>query len=685
MEGSLDKLTWKWRRLRRMSALEILYRAGKSMADGLAAKRGLRPPEVPRPDWGRTVRSWISRPQFLEADAYQRAAESVLSGVVTIFGDQRIDTGAEPEWNRDPVTGKLAPNVYGRQIDYRDRAVVGDIKYVWEINRHLQWTTVAQAYSLSGAERFLEGLARQLDSWLKQCPYPMGPNWSSSLELGIRLINWSAVWHLIGGEEAPIFGGPTGMRRKQRWVESIFLHCHSIFRNLSRFSSANNHLIGEAAGLFVATTTWPYWDQTVTWNESARGILEEELMRQNWPDGVNKEQAVSYQQFVLDFFVIAGMAGAANTAPFPDGYWRRIESMLEYLASIADVRGNVPMLGDGDDGLVVKLSQEPEFCPYRSLLATGAVLFGRTDLKKKAGRLDDKTRWLIPNASVTFEGLPDEEVVLPIRRAFPRGGYYILGTDFEASDEIRLIVDAGALGYRSIAAHGHADALAIYLSIGGREFLIDPGTYAYHGNAKWRNYFRGTRAHNTVRIDGQDQSVIGGDFMWTRHAEARCLKWAWTDQSDVFEALHDGYLRLPDPVLHQRNIALDKRNRRISVVDELTCKDVHVVERLWHFAEQCRVQEYNGRIAAVNDGYGVLLEPGESVDVRLVSGDLEGPLGWVARHYGRKTPTTTVVWRSEVVGRTSLETRIRCDRQNDAAGREAESRAPAESEAKRGP
>ena len=121
------------------------------------------------------------------------------------------------------------------------------------------------------------------------------------------------------------------------------------------------------------------------------------------------------------------------------------------------------------------------------------------------------------------------------------------------------MADAGPLGYRSIAAHGHADALSFTLSVGGEEFLIDPGTYAYHTQERWRRYFRGTAAHNTVRIDGLDQSVPGGNFMWLRHARSACSLWLSSTEQDSFEGWHDGYMRLEDPVKHRRLIELDKK------------------------------------------------------------------------------------------------------------------------------
>ena len=94
----------------------------------------------------------------------------------------------------------------------------------------------------------------------------------------------------------------------------------------------------------------------------------------------------------------------------------------------------------------------------------------------------------------------------------------MLGSRFGTRDELRIVADAGPLGYLSIAAHGHADALAFTLSAHGQELLIDPGTYAYHTEREWRDWFRGTAAHNTVTLDDENQSVIGGNFMWLQRA-----------------------------------------------------------------------------------------------------------------------------------------------------------------------
>ena len=106
-------------------------------------------------------------------------------------------------------------------------------------------------------------------------------------------------------------------------------------------------------------------------------------------------------------------------------------------------------------------------------------------------------------------------------RAFPEGGYYVLAADRGGEDELVVVFDAGPLGLAPLYAHGHADALSFWLSYGGHEFLIDPGTYCYTNHTAWRAYFRGTAAHNTVRVDGEDQSVATGPFLWSHVAHCQ--------------------------------------------------------------------------------------------------------------------------------------------------------------------
>lgn len=667
----MSSLVWKLNRLRVMGLAEIAYRVRQALQArieqrgmGLAARPGL-PLE-------RMGSSWCAiEPVLPGIEPYRAAADRILSGRFDVFALHGAELGFPPRWNRDPKTGTEAPLTFGKTLNYRDEHVVGDVKYVWEPNRHQELVTLAQAWRLTGEMKYAEGCRALLESWFEQCPYPLGPNWTSSLEHAVRLLNWSVAWQLLGNADSALFAGVDGQAFRRRWLDSIYQHCHFIAGHFSKFSSANNHLFGEYMGLFIGALMWPCWRESTRWLEVARAGLEEEAIRQNAPDGVNREQAIWYHHEVVDMMLLCGLAGQANGAGFSTAWWDQLEKMLEFIAALMDVGGKVPMIGDSDDAVMVRFSREPEFNTYRSLLATGAILFEREDFACKAGVFDDKSRWLLGEkgakdfvrlAALPLSGMSPVSGEIT-KRAFPVGGYYILGDQFDTPDEVRIVADAGPLGYLSIAAHGHADALAFTLSAGGHEILIDPGTYAYHTQKKWRDYFRGTSAHNTVRVDGVDQSMIGGNFMWLKHAKAWCEQWESDAARDYFVGAHDGYQHLQDPVLHQRTLEFDKAARVLRVVDTLTCKGAHQAELFWHFAETCRVQVMGNEISADCDNQSVTMRmPGCDWSPVVESGQEDPPMGWISRRFDQKCHSPSVVWSGQITGSTTLNTEIRLTR-----------------------
>lgn len=653
-----SNLRWYLNRLRCMQPAEIPFRVGRALA---CRVEGLRPrrSHVPAPDLSVPGACWIHDRATVDAPPYLAAADQIARGRLDVFALSAAQLGTPPRWNRDPKSGIEAPLVFGKLLDYRNPQLVGDIKYLWEPNRHLQLVTLAQAYALSGDGKYAEALAGQLQSWFVACPYGMGPNWSSALEPAIRLINWSLAWQLLGGARSPVFASAPGSRFRDQWLQAVHEHIRFVRGFHSFHSSANNHLIGEAAGVLVAALTWPHWKASRAWAMGAREILVRETQLQNAPDGVNREQAVCYQQFELDLLLIAWLAARAGGMDFPQAVTSRLESMLEFLASIMDTGGSVPMFGDSDDGRAVQLSQEPDFCPYRSLLATGAALFDRPDLKTCAGRLDDKTRWLLgPDAGAGHAAANGSAGCVPIRRAFAHGGYYVLGCDFGTDREVKIVADAGPLGYGSLAAHGHADALSFTLSLGGHEILVDPGTFTYRADSPWRAYFRSTAAHNTLRIDGQDQSQAGGSFLWLSKANAACSRWASTPAQDVFEGWQDGYMRLADPAMHRRRIVLDKSRRRVEIEDVLETTGMHFVELFFHFSEQCEVARVEHGLVVARQGARMLLRLPQvrGAQFQVCRGQESPRLGWISRRFDQLSPCPTVVWSAWLAGHADLQT-----------------------------
>jgi hypothetical protein len=654
----MSGIRWKLHRLKAMDAGEIFYRVRQAVnAQSEKAGIGLAQPAEPA---GTIGKPWLGEPaREFDQVVYCVAADRVLAGRYDLFALRDIDLGFPPQWNSDPKTGTKAALVFGKTLNYRDERLVGDIKYLWEPNRHAELVTLAQAWWLTGEAKYIDGCRSLLGSWLDQCPYPLGPNWTSSLEQAIRLVNWSFAWHLFGGDNSPLFAGDAGQVFKRRWLEAIYRHCRFIAGHLSLFSSANNHLLGEYMGLLIGAITWPLWPESERWRQLAHQGFESESLKQNFSDGVNREQAIWYQHEVADMMLLCGLVGRANGIEFEPVYWQRLEAMLQFIAVLMDAGGNMPMIGDSDDALLVRLSPAPGFNAYKSLLATGAVLFKREDFKAKAGYFDDKSRWLLgDNAARQFEAMPKQFFTVPCRE-FPQGGYYLLGHNFGCPDEIRVVADCAPLGYLSIAAHGHADALAFTLSVAGEEILVDPGTYAYHSQKEWRDYFRSTRAHNTLCVDGRDQSVSGGNFMWLRHARPKLELWSAGQWQDRLIGSHDGYMRLDDPVRHRREIVFDKIGNTLSVIDALECERSHRVEIHWHCHEDAEVSLEGSSVRIARTKSEVVLAMEDRTFVpRLVRAEENPPLGWVSRNFDVKAPATVAVWSGEIKGSYRFETRM---------------------------
>lgn len=660
----LDKILWTLNRLRAMDTKEVSARIrqkARLQAERIGFGLAHRPPP---PEVSHFGRSWVAQfPSTIEAAPFCEAADLVMEGHFDVFSLRKTALGFPPCWNQDPKTKIMAPLIYGKAINYRDDKKVGDIKYLWEPNRHLQSTLLAQAYYVSGRECYANGVRVLVDSWLLQCPYAVGPNWTSSLELAIRLINWSFCWHLLGGSKSSIFDSDDGQRFMRRWLDSIYQHCYFISGYFSRFSSANNHLFGELTGLYVASITWPCWQESTGWKELAEHELIAEAHKQTFADGGNREQAIYYHHSVADMMLLCILLARENDTAFPKSFVDVLERMLEFLAALMSIDGAVPMIGDADDALMARWSVDPHWNPYRSLLASGAVLFKRTDFKMKAGLFDEKSRWLLGDAGeaayTNLDRIPPGRWKGKQIRSFPDAGYYIMADMIDTRDEIRLVIDAGPVGYLAIAAHGHADALSFVLTVHGKDFLIDPGTYAYHTERVWRDYFRGTSAHNTVRVDRRDQSESGGNFMWLRKADARCERWQSTDEYDYFSGSHDGYSRLQDPVIHRREIRFTKQSKSIVVRDTLDCTSLHEAEICWHFSEHCKVSIENGLVVAEQGNVRLeMLASDKTITPELSIGQEDPPFGWVSRSLDYKTPSPSVVFRKTISGRFEVSTSI---------------------------
>jgi hypothetical protein len=661
---------WYLNRLRSMSASELTWRLAGLRRDVLDRGRlaigwspsappdmlsggepGFRVTDLPvgawaRPDARPDERSWLDR--------LRTRADRIAAHRLSFFDLEDLDLGDRIEWNRDHESGRATPLRFAPWIDYRDHAVTGDAKVVWEPNRHLHLVVLARAYRASGERRYAEALLAQMDSWLRQCPFGRGMNWQSPLELAIRLINWTWSMDLI--RESGLLTGDAGARI----LSSVYLHAREIARRYSRGSSANNHLIGEATGVFVASRYFPGLDPTGRWRRESRDILRREILAQTFADGCTREQAIGYHLFVLQFLMIAAVVARATGEDLGPDYAARLGRMLEFLAALLEGGETLPAFGDADDGHVLDLG-DGGLCP-RGLLSAGGSLLGRGDLRAAAGGLREEARWLAGgDAGGAFDRTLSGRPAAPLgSRGFADSGHYLLQCGRAgADDRISVFFDCGELGFGSIAAHGHADALSFVLRAYGLDVLVDPGTYDYFTFPRWRRYFRSTRAHNTLVADGKDQSEMRGPFLWGRRARARCLAFEPREEGGAVTAEHDGYAGLADPLVHRRHLELDGRLRVLTVRDEVEAAGEHEIELFFHVAEGCHVVCLGPGRYGIRTGRGTVsmaLDPSLAVDALVASE--EPPGGWVSRRYHVRAPSTTLVGRARTHGPARFECRL---------------------------
>jgi hypothetical protein len=559
--------------------------------------------------------------------------------------DLKFPVGFDFDWHRDYRYGRQVERRFAGTLNIRDTAVVSDIKYVWEPSRHQHLSALGFA---KNAEQHADYIVRALASWLDANPYLYGVHWTSSLELAERMVSWSLLYPRIADYVA------RDQEFRQRWLESIYLHLSRIAGKLSLYSSANNHLIGELVGLFVGASCFDYWPECQQWRTLSQNLLEREILLQVGEDGVNREQAMSYHLFTMELFLLAFAIGRNLKRPFSAGYAQRLRAMAGFLDAVATSSGDLPWYGDSDDARGFVLSEGESALEVTTQLA--GLLFAEPRWLHFRNTATAAARALVPDLLANLDQAGSTPAAA--RELFSDAGLACLRTH---DGNVRLLMDFGPLGFTSIAAHGHADALALWLSIGNEYFLVDAGTYAYHSHPEWRGFFRSTAAHNTARVDGLDQSEMGGRFLWRAKANARLLRFEENSGQVMIEAEHDGYARLQDPVSHRRNIRFDRATGEVFIEDSFDCAGQHQVELFFHMHEEAAVGCVSEGEAQVDwrGRHIVFSSPDRNGHWEIVRGSENPPLGWRSRRFNQRQPTPTLRIRRQIAGTTTIHTQLR--------------------------
>jgi hypothetical protein len=674
--GTRARVAWYAYRLRCMSPQEIAWRSSdvlrqrawrlKQVPPGATVPRSLahlsRDGHQVNPKLAKAPRFESPLPPgtaaAVPADDVRRllrTADELLAGRWDVLGVTRQDMAA-PDWFLDPLSGRRAPQAeYCFSINHRNETVTGNVKQVWELSRHHHLTLLAAAYGLTGDVRYAERAGSHLQSWWEENPFLSGIHWTSGIELGIRLISWVWTRRLLDGwDDVQDLFDRSELARKQIWWHQTYL---SRFR--SRGSSANNHVVAEAAGQLVAALAFPWFEESTAWAQESAGLLQQELANNTFPSGVNRELAFDYHGLVAELGLIAAVEADHAGRPLPEATWRSLGRMLDVAAACLDCRLRAPRQGDSDEGRALVITS-PGSNRWEALLALGQALFGGAEWWPPARPGVAST--LLP-ALARRHPLPDR----PARRPWHFGdaGITIFRSDPADGPEVWCRCDSGPHGFLSIAAHAHADALSIEVRHDGTDILTDPGTYCYSGDPPFRRYFRSTIGHNTLEVLGRDQSASGGPTMWIRHAQSRLTSLESSPDGDeaCWVAEHHGYRTLDPPVTHRRTVEFHGEQRLIEITDEIDGTGRPPVRLAFHLGPAVEA-DLDGGILTLRwrgrDGgeatATMTLPP--SLGWSLIRGASDPVLGWYSPAFGQKVPATDVIGVGSATTGSPLRTRL---------------------------
>mgnify|MGYP005840985193 CR=1 FL=1 len=518
----------------------------------------------------------------------------------------------------------------------------GNLDWTWELNRHAFFVTLGRAYAYTGDERYVHEFCSLLLDWLDRNPVGVdSPNWASALEVAYRINTW--VWAYYHFLAAPNFDDDALLA----CLHGLWIHGRYLAANLE-YHVSNNHLLLESKALAMCGLLFPEFKDAADWLERGLSILWQQLRQQVSPDGVHREQATMYHRVITSELLEMLVLLDNNDVAVPPDIVDIFEHMINFECTITKPDGQIPLFGDSflDDSYV-----------RFSALTGGAALLNRTDLT--GGFPDEATLWLVGPDRARWLNAQLNDPIPATSQAFPVGGYFVMRHG-KGQGAAYLAFDCGPFGYRPASGHGHADALSFELYAGGQTLIADPGAYSYHLGEEWRNYFRGTAAHNTITVDGQDQSLLLGLWHVVRPSRATLHEWVTTEHFDFVDGSHDGYTRLRHPVTHRRKIFFVKPEYWI-VLDLLEGRGEHQFDLYFHLTPEAQgsLEPLSG-IAQIRYGDGTCLliyqAKHTNSQAEVITGSLDPIQGWLSQRSGEKMLAPTLRYRQVTTAPTQFVT-----------------------------
>ena len=521
----------------------------------------------------------------------------VLEGRTTVLGHEVRTDPQHPDWHVDFLTehrfSRWLPSEVIREAGYPGGF---DIKVPWEFSRFHFGTRLGQAYWLSGDEEFALRLRRLLTDWIWSNPPGTGVNWVSSMEVGIRAINWVTALRFV--RDAPALD--VGFWELVH--ESLLLHGRWIRGRLEspRHGAKNaNHYMTNVVSLLVlgACCRGP---EAAAWYEFGLSRVCEEVLSQVHEDGGHFEDSPGYHRLFLELLLIAvGTAGSRDDGDrITDAVRARIGSMLEYALEYTRPDGSCPNFGDADSGRVLVLAPEDyatNVTHHLDTVALGALMQGRADLFAAADCPGAGAAWALPGPLLDALRSP---VGSPEGAARPSRLRPMTGTAILRSPRLHVLVKCGTNGQGGLGGHSHNDKLGLELSDGTGAVLVDSGTGVYTSDYRLHGRMRATLAHNTLRLGRTEQNAFdtASAFGFTTDGPLAVLHWEPSGRYREFVGEFAGYGGVDGEPVHRRLVLLDPVDEVLLVEDAVVSagSPVGPCAVSWHFAPRARSMSVAG-------------------------------------------------------------------------------------------
>jgi len=521
-----------------------------------------------------------------------------------------------PNWHKNPKTNYCWPLKFYKRLSLSPSTKRGDVKYVWEPNRFQHFFSYASRYLETRNLIYSETVTKQISNWINTNPYLYGINWTSALEVSLRVISWLFVRDIFGDT---IYWTASFDASFQN---SLFAHGKYLSRHLSYYSSPYNHLIGEATGLFLLGSFFENDPQAKKWQKRGLSILEEEILKQFHPDGVSVEQSTSYQRFVIEFYILTLLRLERKNAKIPPNILKMLDKAFDFLLWFTPPNREIPMVGDNDNGRVLGPDHN-YYWDFSQLFTLGAVLLKRGDLKALSSRFNEDYEIILgPMGRKKFDLLPKQSLIGGIKK-FPDGGYYVSRSGWSGYDDM-LWVDIGPIAHGvrrddiPSAAHGHADILSFEFYLKGKPLFQDSGMHSYNGSLDDHLYFRSTQAHNTVVVDGVNQVFEKGRMKWCLGTEGHCDSFLSTENCTFVQGHFDGFFCTGDSVRHLRSIFFF-HEKLLVILDKLEGTFPHTYTINFHLGDTF-LPKRNGKYISLNDKAVIMSLLPEDVFFSIIKG-----------------------------------------------------------------